>query len=102
MNDSMIMELPEPQRSSVIAALQESVLLALAEELEDILPPHDKVVFEEILAKDTSQATVQLQDFLSSKVPDLSTRIERIQNEKIQNLHAGVLAVRTSLKNTPQ
>lgn len=98
MTTTQIDALPEPQRGTVLAALNESILLQLSQELQSVLSPSDLIVFEELIGQDTEQAAAQLSDFLRSKVPDLDVRIARIRDAKQLELSAGIVAVQRRLQ----
>ncbi len=71
-----IQDVPEPQRSTLIAGMTQLVLLKLVEELTAKLAPDQQQELEALIDRKASEQ--EIFDFLKQKFPDLEARAEQI------------------------
>jgi len=83
MLNTKVQDLPEPQRSTIIAGMTQLVLLKLVEQLTEKLSSTDQLELEGMIDRAASEK--EIFDFLKKKFPDLEARAEQIAaKERIQ------------------
>jgi len=83
MLNTKVQDLPEPQRSTIIAGMTQLVLLKLVEQLTEKLSSTDQLELEGMIDRQASEK--EIFDFLKTKFPDLEARAEQIAaKERIQ------------------
>ncbi len=81
-------DIPQPQQSTIVAALTEIVLSRLTEELYGQLNEQDKKALEDLTDSEGSQEKVL--EFLKSRFPDFEDRARRIAAEEQRDLESKV------------